>query len=126
MNIYIYIDESGVLHKNATDTKFVYAGLVFFKQQEKNRVSSRFKKLEKQISKHYCGELKANKILPKHKKSLFNVIKNEKRFIIDISIDKMYNSILEDKRSIQRFKDYTLARTIKEMLHIIKYQRMKT
>lgn len=116
MDIYIYIDESGVLHKNATDDKFVYAGLIFFNKKEKDKAATQFKKIEKKISSGYDGELKANRIDKKHKRALFNCIKKEKRFIIYISIDQMYESSLGDKRSIQRFKDYSLARTIKESL----------
>lgn len=120
MDIYIYIDESGVLHKNATDDKFVYAGLIFFNKNEKDKAATRFKRIEREISTRYDGELKANRIDKKHKRALFNCIKKEKRFIIDISIDQMYESSLGDKRSIQRFKDYSLARTIKESLKFYK------
>ncbi len=116
MDIYIYIDESGVLHKNAPDDKFVYTGLIFFNKKEKDKAATRFKKIESEISSNYDGELKANRIKNKHKKTLFNCVKNEKRFIIDVSINQMYDSSLGDKRTIQRFKDYSLARTIKESL----------
>ena len=62
MKIFIYLDESGSIHKNSS-TKYFAVGGYFTFTEDKNKITSTYKKINKKIKdeKIYCG--KRNKIL---------------------------------------------------------------
>ena len=62
MKIFIYLDESGSIHKNSS-TKYFAVGGYFTFTEDKNKITSTYKKINKKIKdeKMYCG--KRNKIL---------------------------------------------------------------
>ena len=62
MKIFIYLDECGSIHKNSS-TKYFAVGGYFTFTEDKNKITSTYKKINKKIKdeKIYCG--KRNKIL---------------------------------------------------------------
>lgn len=116
--INFYIDDSGVLHKNEPSGIFVYAGLCFIDDDQKQDASRRYHAVAKQIkdNAHINGEVKANKILPKYKNSLFSTISSESLLYLKCKNSRMKSYVLSNKKSIHRFKDYALKRIIKEKI----------
>lgn len=111
--VYIYLDDSGVLHKK--QKYFVYAGYVFFGKNEKDKARREYKKLSDNIKNKLidCQEVKSFGLAPKHKRSLTNVLKKYESLSVCVDIKRVYNNILENKMSIHRYKDYVLKRAIK-------------
>lgn len=112
--MYVFIDDSGVLHPN--DPYFVYGGYIFLSYQEKERAEREYRTLVSKIRKklNIKGELKACRLSRKHKRSLFNIMKNEESFFVAIDNSKVRESIMKETRSRHRYKDYVLKRIIKE------------
>lgn len=115
-NIHIYIDDSGVLTNN--EEYFIYAGYCFISDNEKNRAKNHYKNIVKQIrQKHdYKGELKAARLSKKHKNSLFKVMQSFYSCSVVIKIAKMNPYIMQDKKAIQRYKDYALKTLVRKMI----------
>ncbi len=117
--VYFYFDDSGVLHKNAPNRYFVYAGLFFLDNNSKDQFKRKYFSINKKIKKHleFKGELKACFIEnPKHKASLFRTMKYENTMGLTVDVQRVYSSILSSKKSIHRYKDYVLKRLVKEEL----------
>lgn len=112
--IYFYIDDSGVLHKN--EDFFIYAGYVFLNAEEKDIAYRKYKKLSDNIrdSLRLSGELKSAQLFPKHKRSLFNILKREHSLAAYVHNKNIYDNIMNNKKSRHRYKDYILKRAIKE------------
>ena len=57
MKIFIYLDESGSIHKNSS-TKYFAVGGYFTFTEDKNKITSTYKKINKKIKdeKIYCGK----------------------------------------------------------------------
>ncbi|MER2111151.1 MAG: DUF3800 domain-containing protein [Solibacillus isronensis] len=112
--LHIYIDDSGVFHKN--NKYFVYAGYVFLSASEKEVAKRKYKKLVTQIKKaeNIEGELKGCNLPRKHKRALFNVFKEYESFFVVVTNEDVRESIMEVPKSRHRFKDYVLKRIIKE------------
>lgn len=70
-NIYIYVDDSGVLHPHAPGSHFIYAGYVFIDNRSKNNAKRVYHKAASSIQKHLEleGELKAAKMTFSSKKN---------------------------------------------------------
>lgn len=113
--INFYIDDSGVLHKNAPSGLFVYAGLSFISDKHRQSASRRYHAVAKKIKNnvHIDGEVKSSKLKPKHKQSLFSTISKESLLYLCVQNDQVYDNILADKKSIHRYKDYVLKMMIK-------------
>ncbi len=116
--IHIYVDESGVLSRNAQEDFFLYAGIVFYDNKVKNKIKRKYLTIEKRItkSKEAGFEAKGSNLKIKHKNSLYRIVKNQTTFVVETKISNIESKILDDKRSIQRFKDYMLCRIVKEVL----------
>lgn len=112
--IYFYIDDSGVLHKN--ERYFVYAGYVFLDAKERNVAYVKYKSLSNKIrdSLGIKGELKSSLIKTKHKRALFNILKYEHSLGVYVNNKNVYNNIMNYKKSRHRYKDYILKMAIKE------------
>ena len=94
--VIFFFDDSGVLHKNEPSGYFVYAGYVF------------------------TDELKAANLEVRHKRALFNSVREYDSVDVVVDISRVYNHILADKKSICRYKDYVLKRCVKNKLnHLI-------
>ena len=50
MTIYVYLDESGSIHKNS-NTKYFAVGGYFVLSNEKNKIISTYKKINKELKK---------------------------------------------------------------------------
>ncbi|CDZ74854.1 hypothetical protein ING2D1G_0695 [Peptoniphilus sp. ING2-D1G] len=116
--IFVFIDDSGVLHRNANDNIFVYAGYIFLSKSTKEAARNRYKKINRKIKQsiHRNDELKGCNIDNKHKRALFNAMRKEYSCHLKVDIDKIYNYILNNKNSIVRYKDYVLKRLIKTII----------
>lgn len=116
--VIFFFDDSGVLHKNAQEKYFVYAGYVFTNRDVLNDAKRKYihanKKLKKALGR--TDELKAANLKSKHKRSLFNTVKEYASAAAVVDIDKVYDYILSSKKSICRYKDYVLKRCIKDKL----------
>lgn len=116
-NLYFFVDDSGVLHKNEPSGVFVYGGYVFSEREMLERKKREYKGLAKRICKELnIAEAKACHIKPKHKRALMNVMKGTHSFSCVVDIERLYDFILSDKRSIHRYKDYALKLIIKRKL----------
>ncbi|MFT8325381.1 DUF3800 domain-containing protein [Oenococcus sicerae] len=113
--IYLYIDDSGTLNRNAPQQDFVYAGYAFIGLEEKNIASRKYhnkiKQLRKMSGRH--DELKAANISKQSKYKLFKVMQAFHSFSVHVDVGSVYSSILSDKKSIHRYKDYVVKRVIK-------------
>lgn len=116
--VYFYFDDSGVLHQNAKNKYFIYAGYAFLSAAPKESATRKYRKVHNDIknSLQIDGELKACVLDRSHKRALYNVLKNEHSFAIEVDTDRVYNKILSSKKSIHRYKDYIIKRMIKHQL----------
>ena len=116
--VYFFFDDSGVLHKNEGSGYFVYAGFVFTSKHELDCAKRKYIHANRMIRKalDFDGELKASKLKNKHKRSLFNSVQEYQSLSVAIDINRVYNYILNNKKSICRYKDYILKRAVKTKL----------
>ena len=116
--VIFFFDDSGTLHRKEPSGYFVYAGYVFTGKEEieaaKRKYVNANAKLKKALSRD--DELKACTLKPKHRRALYNSVKCSDSVAAIVEIPKVYDSILEDKKSICRYKDYVLKRCIKSKL----------
>lgn len=115
--VYFYFDDSGVLHKNAKNKYFVYAGLDFLSVASKDNFKRYYCDVRNQIKTHLGieGELKSSNIKEnKHKASLYRTMKDKNTVGLTVDIEKVYSEIMSNKKSILRYKDYVLKRLVKE------------
>ena len=118
MNIYVYSDESGVLDK--THNKyFVYGGLVFLSKEEKDTAGRRYIAAEKNVRKggSYNGsvEIKASVIKAGEKRKLYRRLKDYYKFGVVIEQDLILDSIMDNKKSKQRYLDFAYKIGVKRL-----------
>ncbi|SDJ67467.1 DUF3800 domain-containing protein [Alkalibacterium thalassium] len=113
-NITVYVDDSGVLHRN--EQYFIYAGYIFLDKESKEDAKRKYRTLLKEIDAElvWNKEYKAAELENKHKRALFNILKDCHSFGVCIKNESIYDSIMLDKKSRTRYKDYALKRAIKE------------
>ncbi|WP_156018878.1 DUF3800 domain-containing protein [Streptococcus ruminantium] len=113
--ISIFIDDSGVFHSN--HNYFVYAGFCFISDGDKISAKKRYRSLNTKIKKTKAidGELKASNIERKHRNALFKVLKDEISFSVSVNLSSVQASVMMDKKSRQRFKDYAIKRVVKNL-----------
>ena len=116
MNVYVYLDESGSIHKNSNTRYFAVGGYVTF-DNDKNRIKSRYKKLNKIIKEEngisIDSEVKSFDMSQEQKISIFNEIQDIETFyglakIFDKS--KMRKSIVHSNM----FFNYAVKLLIKD------------
>ena len=116
--VIFFFDDSGVLHRNEPSGYFVYAGFVFTNRNildiARRKYISANKKLKRTLNR--TGELKASNLKTRHKRSLFNSVREYDSVDVVVDISRVYDYILADKKSICRYKDYVLKRCIKNKL----------
>lgn len=114
-SVYMYFDDSGVLHRNAKNEVFIYAGYCFVGRDRYENARRRYRTVLRDIKKGLgmTGEVKASKLKNKYKARLIRTQINERSCAVTVNISRMRSSILDDKMSIHRFKDYALKRGIK-------------
>lgn len=113
--ISIFIDDSGVFHSN--HNYFVYAGFCFISDEDKISAKKRYRSLNTKIKKAKAidRELKASNIERKHKNALFKVLKDEISFSVSVKLSSVQSSVMMNKKSRQRFKDYAIKRVVKNL-----------
>lgn len=115
--IRFYADDSGNLHRNERSGHFVYGGYVFTDKGFMDQKHREYRSLAESIcEKLNIEEAKAFHLKPKHKRSLMNVMRDVESFSSVSKVSQVYDSILDNKRSRCRFKDYVLKRAIKQKL----------
>lgn len=72
--VFIYLDDSGVLHKNEPNRFFAYAGYVFLSQKEKDHALAKYRAAVKNSVKN---SRKNNKEL-----KAFNASNGQKRYLL--------------------------------------------
>lgn len=111
--IFIYLDDSGVLHKNSKEQFFIYAGFVFLSKKEKDRALAIYKSAVKKIQNNTNKEIKAYGTKNKNKRFLVSQLSYCESFSCIVDKQKIYDSILDNKKSIHRYKDYCIKRAAK-------------
>lgn len=117
-HIYIYLDDSGVLHKDERNKYFVYGGYAFW-GSEKENASRKYKSLENKIRKanNQIGELKAFTLTEKkHKNALYKVLRDYQKISLCVDIGRIYDNITKNKDSIHRYKDWIVKMLIKDVI----------
>ena len=116
--VIFFFDDSGVFHRNAPGNHFVYAGYVFTNRDELNDARRKYIHANKAIRNALgrTDELKAANLEPKHKRSLFNAVKKYNSVAVVVDLDRIYDHIINNKKSICRYKDYVLKRCVKDKL----------
>jgi len=122
-----FFDDSGVFHKTESSGYFVYAGYVFFNMNDSDSAKRKYKKALSELKKSVDleGEFKASSLNAKHKRSLHNSVREFDSLSIAVKLDRVYDHIINDKKSRGRYKDYILKRGIKSKLsEALKYERI--
>ena len=116
--LYFFFDDSGTFHKNNPALKFIYAGYVFHSRAELDEAKRKYRKLVKDIQAKLKKqmELKASRLDNKHKRALYNVLKEYESLSVVVDISRIFDSILSSSKSICRYKDYILKRAIKKKI----------
>lgn len=115
----INLDDSGNLHPNANTDYFIYAGYIFLSRIEVDNAKRNYRSLARKISEaRGLSEVKASNLLkyPNDKRKLYAIMKKYYSFHVVIDRKKLYQYILEQKKSICRYKDYALKRAVKKII----------
>lgn len=116
------VDDSGNLHPHSKFNYFVYAGYVFTNKIELDNAKRNYRSLANTISSvRHLEEAKASNLLnyPDDKRKLYAVMKKFESFHVVIDRRNVYDNILENKKSICRYKDYALKRVIKQEVNYL-------
>lgn len=119
------MDDSGVLHPN--DKCCIYGGIVFTNKLEQENFGRKYKSILNKIKcsycrsdmsrcSHICPEIKDTNIKTQHKRWLWNLIKKETCFAVIIDNKRVNTSIMNDKESRGRYRDYTQRIIIKMVI----------
>lgn len=128
-DVFFFFDDSGVLHKKEPSGYFVYAGYVFTNREDMENAKRMYINANKKIKQQHNlkGELKAANLPNKHKRALYNCVKEHDSVSILVDISKIYDYILEDKKSICRYKDYILKRCVKgKLVNLIETEKISS
>lgn len=116
MNLYIYSDESGVLDCNNNDF-YVFGGIITIGNEQRDEWSRRYKSIENIVSNKIrnrlgedkaknFGEIKASKILPDDRNTIFRSLNNCYKFGVIIKQQNIHEKIFKSKKDKQRYLDY--------------------
>ncbi|MCL2094553.1 DUF3800 domain-containing protein [Candidatus Saccharibacteria bacterium] len=111
--IFIYLDDSGVLHRNSDEQFFIYAGYVFLSKREKDKALALYRNAAKKLQATRHQEIKAHGLKGSNKKFLLSRLSNYESFSCVVNKSKVYPSIMCNKNSIHRYKDYCIKRAAK-------------
>lgn len=123
--IYINMDDSGVLHSN--EKCCIYGGIVFTSKKDQEIFGRKYKSILKEIKckycqsdisrcSHICPEIKDTNIKPQHKRWIWNLIKKETCFAVIIDNKRVNQPIMDDKESRGRYRDYAQRIIIKKVI----------
>lgn len=117
--ITIFLDDSGVLSKNAPEKHFVYAGYIFLNDKDKDYAKRRYQQKIQEL-RELTGredELKAAHLHLKSKRKLYKIMDPFYSLSAYVNIEKVYLQILGNKLAIHRFKDYVIKMLIKKQIN---------
>lgn len=113
----IYLDDSGVFTTSNNSKFFVYGGYSFTNDKDRLTAKSVYKRRVKEIRQSLRltngDELKAAVLSAKHKRSLYEVVKQYNSIDVTVKLADVYPNILENKLAVHRYKDYVLKRLVK-------------
>lgn len=120
--IYINLDDSGKLTRN--EIVSVYAGIVFFSKESKDKFITQYRDIINKIKCKYCSnkcdknciEIKNTNIKPNDKRRIINYIKKYYNVALIIDNRNVYDYIINNKASKGRYTDYCIRRLIKEII----------
>ncbi len=115
MNLFIYSDESGVFDAAHNDY-YVFGGLIFMSEEDIGNASRKYIAVENTLRENgICNgnEIKAAVVSAKHKRKLYNSLKEYHKFAVVIREKDLNANIFMDKKSKQRFLDYAYKRAVK-------------
>ncbi len=127
MNIFVYSDESGVLD-NRHQKWYVFAGIVFLSKEDRDNTNRKYISSEHKLRKSYRdkSELKGNTLAIKHKRGLYRSLNHIKKFGVAINQSNIEKNVFNNKKSKQRFLDYTYKIGIKRFFeHYITTNKIK-
>lgn len=113
--VFIYLDDSGTLHKHASGQYFIYAGYIFLSQKEKDKALAIYRAAAKKCNPSK-EELKAYGTKGKTKRYLVSILREYESFSCVVDKNRVYSSIMDNKKSIHRYKDYCIKRIAKAKL----------
>ncbi|MGI6743033.1 MAG: DUF3800 domain-containing protein [Eubacteriales bacterium] len=119
MNIYIYSDESGVLDK-IHNKYFTFAGLIFLSKEKRDVCSRKYINAENVIRKSESlpptKEVRSTTISNKSKGKLFRSLNQIQKFGVVIRQEKLLDSVLQHKKTKQRYLDWVYKIAVKSKL----------
>ncbi|MDR0899371.1 MAG: DUF3800 domain-containing protein [Lactobacillaceae bacterium] len=113
----IYLDDAGVLSKNHPIPYFVYGGFAFL-DEERDDARRQYRKVV-DILREKSGrtdELKAANTTNNSKRKLLNSVKKHHSISVKVDTPVLYDSILANKKSIHRYKDYVIKILVKKIM----------
>ena len=115
-DVIFYVDDSGKLDSSYKSNFFVYGGYYFASKKERDSAYNKYKAVSNEVRKIRSDdqELKANRLLLTEKKRLAKCLKKFNSFAVVVDISQVKKSILDNKKSTQRFKDEALTCGIKK------------
>lgn len=116
---FIYLDDSGVLHNNSKERFFIYAGYIFLSKIEKDAALANYRSAARQIQESLNmvnKEAKAYILTGVQKRFLNSRLARYESFSCVVDKAHVYDSILNNKKSIHRYKDYCLKRASKNKI----------
>lgn len=116
--LFVFVDDSGHLHRNEDCGWFVYAGYIFNSRETLEVSKRKYVNANRKIktATGRSDELKAYGLSLIHRRALFNSIRECESFSAAVEICRLRDTILDDKKSICRYKDYMLKRALKHKL----------
>ena len=99
-HVYFYFDDSGVLHPNAPERYFVYAGYVFISKESKDDAIRKYRTVCQKIRDEIKsdGEIKAFGLSNRNKNRLYQILAKEESVGLTVDIERVYSSILDNKK----------------------------
>lgn len=115
--IFIYMDDSGQVN---THSKYcLYGGIVFTSKQSNDDFMKSFNNFvvnELFINKIKIPEIKNTLISASKRLSIFNFIQQQFTFISIINNQRIYRTIINDKKSKARYIEYIQKRTVRNIV----------
>ena len=97
---------------------FLYAAMCFCNVNDRDIVKRKYINANKKIRQATgkTGELKASVLEAKYKRALFNSTRSYESVSAAVNLSRIYDHILEKKKSRCRYKDYILKLCVKRKL----------
>ncbi len=105
-----------MLHKNSKERFFVYAGYIFLSKHEKDDALIAYRRAAKILQDGTTKEIKAFGTRGENKRYLLSQLSYCESFSCTVDKKLLYTSIMDNRKSIHRFKDYCIKRAAKAKL----------